>query len=108
MILASFYIGGQVRPDRRRASRPSIRSIAYWTIAISIVGILLVFIPAWLGIRLGAMFATVLGLLSMIPLTFLAIAPDLPAVGGRLGPAVRVPAARRHGFFSAQLRRTAG
>jgi len=34
-----------------------------------------VFIPAWLGIRLGAMFATVLGLLSMIPLTLLAIMP---------------------------------
>ncbi len=33
------------------------------------------FIPAWLGIRLGAMFATVLGLLSMIPLTLLAILP---------------------------------
>ena len=48
---------------------------------ISIVGILLVFIPAYLGIRLGTVFATVLGLLSMIPLTFLAIAPDLPAVG---------------------------
>src|SRR5205807_6872492 len=32
------------------------------------------FIPAYLGIRFGAMFATVLGLLSMIPLTFLAVA----------------------------------
>jgi len=49
--------------------------IAYWTIAISVVGIILVFIPAYLGIRLGTVFATVLGLLSMIPLTFLAIAP---------------------------------
>jgi amino acid transporter len=36
---------------------------------------LLVFIPAWYGIRLGAMFATVLGLVSMIPLTLLAILP---------------------------------
>jgi amino acid transporter len=34
----------------------------------------LLFIPAYLGIRFGALFATVLGLLSMIPLTFLAIA----------------------------------
>ena len=37
------------------------------------VGILLVFIPAYRGIRFGAGFATVLALLSMIPLTFIAI-----------------------------------
>src|SRR5205823_7728436 len=49
--------------------------IAYWTVVIAVVGILLVFIPAWLGIRIGAMFATVLGLLSMIPLSLLAILP---------------------------------
>ena len=59
------------------------------------------FIPAWLGIRLGTVFATVLGLLSMIPLTFLAIARDVPAVGGRLGRAVRVPPAGRHAASSA-------
>ena len=35
---------------------------------------MLVFIPAYLGIRFGTGFATVLALLSMIPLTFIAVA----------------------------------
>ena len=75
MILASFYIADKFNLNTTSGITPIHTFIAYWTIAIAIGGILLVFIPAWLGIRLGAMFATVLGLLSMIPLTFLAIAP---------------------------------
>jgi amino acid transporter len=75
MILASFYIADKFNLNTTSGITPIHTFIAYWTIAISIVGILLVFIPAWLGIRLGAMFATVLGLLSMIPLTLLAILP---------------------------------
>jgi len=75
MILASYYIASLFGLDLTNGVTPIHTFIAYWTIAIAIGGILLVFIPAWLGIRLGAMFATVLGLISMIPLTFLAIAP---------------------------------
>jgi hypothetical protein len=41
---------------------------------ISVVGILLLAIPAVRGLRFGTVFATTLALLSMIPLTFLAIA----------------------------------
>src|SRR4051812_28102132 len=74
MILASYYLVYQFDLSQE-GIEPIHTPIRYWTIAISIVGILLVFIPAWLGIRLGTVFATVLGLLSMIPLTFLAIAP---------------------------------
>ena len=74
MILASYYLDYEFDLSQN-GIEPIHTPIAYWTIAISIVGILLVFIPAWLGIRLGTVFATVLGLLSMIPLTFLAIAP---------------------------------
>jgi amino acid transporter len=74
MILASFYITEKFNLHSRTFT-PIHTPITLWTIVISIVGILLVFIPAWLGIRLGAMFATVLGLLSMIPLTLLAILP---------------------------------
>src|SRR3954452_2775982 len=74
MILASYYLVYQFDLSQK-GIEPIHTPIAYWTIAISIVGILLVFIPAWLGIRLRTGFATVLGLLSMIPLTFLAIAP---------------------------------
>jgi amino acid transporter len=73
MILASFYLVDKFGLSQKGFT-PIHTPIAYWTIAISIVGIILVFIPAYLGIRLGTMFATVLGLLSMIPLTFLAIA----------------------------------
>ena len=48
--------------------------ISYWTLAISIVGLILLAIPAIRGMRFGANFATTLAILSMIPLTFLAIA----------------------------------
>jgi amino acid transporter len=74
MILASFYITEKFNLSQKGFT-PIHTPIAYWTVVISIVGILLVFIPAWLGIRLGAMFATVLGLLSMAPLTLLAVLP---------------------------------
>jgi amino acid transporter len=72
MILASFYI-----VDRFNLSTagftPIHTPIAWWTLGISVVGILLLFIPAYRGLRFGTVFATTLALLSMIPLTFLAI-----------------------------------
>jgi amino acid transporter len=74
MILASFYITEKFSLSQSGFT-PIHTFITYWTVGISVVGILLVFIPAWLGIRIGALFATVLGLLSMIPLTLLAILP---------------------------------
>jgi amino acid transporter len=75
MILASFYIADKFSLNTTSGITPIHTFIAYSTIVIAIIGILLVFIPAWYGIRLGAMFATVLGLVSMIPLTLLAILP---------------------------------
>src|SRR5689334_18684566 len=73
MILASFYI-----VDRFHLSTagftPIHTPIAYWTLGISIVGLLVLAIPAVRGLRFGTVFATALALLSMIPLTFLAIA----------------------------------
>ncbi len=50
-------------------------SVNYFTLVLGTVLSLLMFIPAWLGIKFGTLFATVLGLLSMIPLTMLAVAP---------------------------------
>ena len=73
MILASFYIVDKFNLSQKGFT-PINTPIAWWTLVISIVGLLLLFIPAYLGIRFGALFATVLGLLSMIPLTFLAVA----------------------------------
>ena len=49
--------------------------VSWFTIILGTILSLLLFIPAYLGIRFGTGFATVLGLLSMIPLTILALAP---------------------------------
>jgi len=73
MILASFYIAERFGLDTESGFTPIDTPIAWTTLVISIVGIILFFIPAYLGIRVGARFATVLGILAMIPLTFLAV-----------------------------------
>lgn len=49
--------------------------IPVFSLIVGTVICLFLFVPSYLGIRLGTAFATVLGLLSMIPLTFLAILP---------------------------------
>ena len=74
MILASFYLADRFGLDTTSGFTPINTPIAWWTLGISIVGILLFFIPAYMGIRVGAGFATVLGIISMVPLTFLAVA----------------------------------
>src|SRR5258707_5271714 len=74
MILASFYLADRFLLNSTSGFTPIHTFIAWWTVGISIVGILLFFIPAYLGIRFGTAFATVLAVLSMIPLTFIAIA----------------------------------
>lgn len=72
MILASFYLVDLFKLSTAGFS-PLGTPIAWWTVGISVVGILLLFIPAYRGLRFGAYFATALALLSMIPMTFLAI-----------------------------------
>src|SRR5438876_4820996 len=74
MILASFYLADRFHLNTTSGFTPIHTFIAWSTVGISVVGILLFFIPAYLGIRFGTVFATVLALLSMIPLTFIAIA----------------------------------
>src|SRR5581483_9862328 len=74
MILASFYLADRFHLNTSSGFTPIHTFISYNTLWISIVGILLFFIPAYLGIRFGTAFATILALLSMIPLTFVAIA----------------------------------
>jgi amino acid transporter len=73
MILASFYIAFQLKLNTTSGFTPIHTPIAWWTLGISIGGLLLLFIPAYRGLRFGTFFATALALLSMIPLTFLAI-----------------------------------
>jgi amino acid transporter len=72
MILASFYIVERFGLSEKGFT-PIDTPIAWWTLGISVVGILLLFIPSYLGLRFGTFFATALAFLSMIPLTFLAI-----------------------------------
>jgi len=52
-------------------------SVTYFTIIVGTVLSLALFVVAYLGIRFGTEAATVLGLLSMIPLTIIAVAPFL-------------------------------
>src|SRR5881227_2717670 len=81
MILASFYLADRFHLNTTSGFKPTSifgvsnpTFIAYSTLWISVIGILLFFIPAYLGIRFGTVFATTLAFLSMIPLTFIAIA----------------------------------
>ncbi len=73
MILASIYIGSLAGLDLTSGFTPISTFIPWWTLGIAIAGIIAFFIPAYLGIRLGTAFATVLGVISMVPLTFVAI-----------------------------------
>ena len=73
MILASFYIASLFNLNTTSGISLLGTPIAWWTIAISVVGIVLLFIPAYRGLRFGTFFATALAVLAMIPLTFLAI-----------------------------------
>ncbi|HVO04131.1 MAG TPA: APC family permease [Candidatus Cybelea sp.] len=74
MILASFYIADRFGLNTTAGFTPIHTFIAWSTLIISVIGILLFFIPTVMGIRFGAAFATILALLSMIPLTFIAVA----------------------------------
>ncbi len=73
MILASFYIVDRFGLNATSGFTPIHTFIAWWTVGIAVVGILLLTIPAIMGLRFGTVFATALAMLSMIPLTFLAI-----------------------------------
>jgi amino acid transporter len=72
MILASLYIAERFKLTGGSFS-PLGTPITWWTLGISVFGLILLAIPAVRGMRFGTGFATVLAVLSMIPLTFLAI-----------------------------------
>src|SRR5271156_3119564 len=64
MILASFYLADRFHLNTTAGFTPIHTFIAWSTLIISVIGILLFFIPAYRGIRFGTVFATILGLLS--------------------------------------------
>ena len=78
MILASAYITLLFHVPAGRTLQPfgSVGApISIATLVISLAGLVLLFVPSFLGIRLGAGFATVLGVISMVPLTALVLLP---------------------------------
>ncbi len=74
MILASFYLADLLDLNVSSGFTPVTTFIPWSTFVIAVGGILLLFIPSYFGIRFGTIFATVLAMLAMIPLTFLAVA----------------------------------
>src|SRR5579872_2079451 len=75
MILAAKYIAVLWNIPLGRELTPINAPINLNVLILSIIGLLLLFIPCYLGIRLGAGFATVLGIVSMVPLTLLVFLP---------------------------------
>jgi amino acid transporter len=78
MILAAAYITQLFGLPAGKALLPfgAVGSpITVGAIIISIIGIVGMYIPCYLGIKLGAAAATVLGVVSMVPLTVLVILP---------------------------------
>ena len=78
MILAAGYIAVLLHIPLGRSLLPLGNfgsAVPVSVLIITMVGLVLLFVPCYLGIRLGATFATVLGVLAMIPLTLLVLLP---------------------------------
>lgn len=74
MILASFYIGSMLGLDMQSGFTPIGTFVSWWTVIIALIGIGVLGFAAYMGIKFGTAVATVLAVLSMIPLTFLSVA----------------------------------
>jgi amino acid transporter len=78
MILAASYIAELFHVPLGRLVDP-LGSLGtpegIGVLAITLVGLVILFIPCYLGIRLGAGFATLFGVISMVPLTLLIVLP---------------------------------
>jgi amino acid transporter len=78
MLLAAGYIAVLFHVPLGRSLSPlgSIGTpVSIGVLAITFIGLLVLFIPCYLGIRLGATFATILGIVAMVPLTLLVLLP---------------------------------
>ncbi len=75
MILAARYIVELWNLPPGREWTPIGAPISTTVLIISIAGLLLLFIPCYKGIRLGTAFATVFGIISMVPLTLIVFLP---------------------------------
>ena len=70
-VLFNFSPGHLITPVGTTWGAPIGITIVFVCFAL----LLAIFIPAWFGIRLGAAFATVLGILSMLPITAMIFLP---------------------------------
>jgi len=70
-VLFNFSPGHLISPVGTTWGTP----IGVTIVLVCLALLLIIFIPAWFGIRLGAAFATVLGILSMLPLTAMIFLP---------------------------------
>jgi amino acid transporter len=77
MILAARYIATLWGLPLGKEFTPISATISTNVLIIAIIGLLALFVPCYLGIRLGAGFATLLGVVSMVPLTLLIFLPFL-------------------------------
>ncbi len=78
MILAAGYIAVLFHVPLGRALLPlgtAGAPINVGVLVITIIALIALYVPCYLGIRLGAGFATVLGITSMVPLTLLVLLP---------------------------------
>ena len=75
MLIAANYIVSLLDLPTGAEFTPITSPVTVAVIAISIVGMVVLFIPCLFGIQLGARFATVLGFLSVLPLTALVFLP---------------------------------
>jgi amino acid transporter len=78
MILAAGYVAVLLHLPLGRSLLPlgSLGApVSVTVLIITMIGLLLLFVPCYLGIRMGATFATVLGIVAMIPLTLLVLLP---------------------------------
>jgi amino acid transporter len=78
MLLAAGYIAVLFHVPLGRSFSPlgTLGSpVSIGVLVITVVGLVGLFVPCYLGIKLGATFATILGVVSMVPLTLLVILP---------------------------------
>jgi amino acid transporter len=78
MILAAAYISTLFGVPQGHSFQPFGTlgtPISAAVLVIAVLGILVMFVPSYFGIKLGAGFATILGILGMVPLTLLVLLP---------------------------------
>jgi amino acid transporter len=78
MILAAGYIAVLAHLPLGHILRPLGglgTPVSSTVLIVTMAGLLVLFVPCYYGIRMGAWFATILGVLAMIPLTLLVLLP---------------------------------